>query len=96
MMDTYFKLGDRVTWHHLYAAQFAPETVVRAEAVPQLPEDHPDLGDPGTGQFGTIVAQANEKGTWWEVSLDNAKDGETRVLTNDELVRISEPQEDTP
>jgi hypothetical protein len=91
-----FKPGDRVAWQHEFASQHGAGSIVRAEAVPQLPDDHPDKGKPGTGQFGTIVAQANDAGTWWEVQLDPAKGkakkkADTRVLTSDELVRVEEP-----
>lgn len=89
-MRAAFKKGDRVAWHHGYATQFAPETVVLASAVPVFDRKHPFHGDPGTGQFGTIVAAGNDEGTWWEVQLDAEK--KSRVLTTDELVQIREDE----
>lgn len=73
-----FKKGDRVAWHHGYAAQHAEGSVVRADAVPEG----------GLLGVGTVEGPANEEGTWFEVSLDGEK--EPRVLTEDELVRIKE------
>lgn len=83
-----FKKGDRVAWHHTYASQFAPGTVIRAEHVisKSLPPDHPLFGEPGSGQFGTVT---EGDGFLWDVLLDGTE--EPRTLTADELVRIEEP-----
>jgi len=83
-----FSKGDRVAWHHAFATQHAAGSIVRAEAVPQLPDKHPNAGEPGTGQFGTVVGPGNDVGTWWEIQLDGEKS--TRVLTEDEIVKIVE------
>lgn len=83
-----FNKGDRVAWHHAFATQHAAGSIVRAEAVPQLPEKHPLRGDPGTGQFGTVIGPGNDEGTYWEIQLDGEK--KSRILTEDEIVRIQE------
>lgn len=78
-----FQPGDRVAWSHGYAAQFPAGVVVYATAVPQG-----DPGQPGTGQFGTVVGPGNEQGTWWDVQVDGEKS--VRTLTMDELVKVKE------
>lgn len=83
-----FEKDDRVCWSHSFATQHAEGSIVYAEAVPQLPEDHPEYGGPGSGQFGTIVGPDNDEQTWWQVQLDG--EDEVRVLTEDELVKIRE------
>lgn len=85
-----FNDGDRVAWHHSFATQHAGGSIVRAEAVPTLDKKHPLHGEPGTGQFGTVVGPGNTEGTWFEVQLDGEK--KTCVLTQDEIVRIEEPE----
>lgn len=80
-----FKKGDRVAWHHTYATQHSPASIVLASAIPTLPGD-----DPGIGQFGTVVGPGNDEGTYWEVLLDSEKT--SRVLTGDEIVRIEEDE----
>lgn len=85
-----FKKGDRVAWHHSFAAVHAAGSIVRAAAVPTLDKNHPLHGEPGTGQFGTVAAVANEEGTWFEVQLDGEK--KPRVLTAEELVAVKEDE----
>jgi hypothetical protein len=85
-----FKNGDRVAWHHAFATQHAPGSIVHAPAVPSLDKKHPLHGEPGTGQLGTIVGPGNDEKTWWEVEFDGGK--KTLVLTEDELVRIHEEE----
>lgn len=70
------KSGSRVAWNHAFGMH-APESVILAESVP--------AGSP----VGTVVGDANDSGSWLEVQIDGEK--ATRVLTIDELVRISEP-----
>lgn len=84
---TTFKKDDKVVWHHTFATQHASGSIVRESAIPVLDKDHPEFGDPGTGQIGTIVDKANDAGTWWEVKFD---DDNTKILTNDELVKVAE------
>lgn len=86
-----FKKGDRVAWHHTFAAGHAEGSIVRADAVPTFPKDHPFHGDPGSGQLGTIAGPgdpSDENGFLWAVQLDGEKD--ERVLTADEIVRVKE------
>lgn len=77
MSNAVFAAGDRVSWSHDNTV-FASQTVLRGAH-----------GAPPPGYnvvpLGTIVAAANEAGSWFEVRLDN---GATRVLTADELVKV--------
>jgi hypothetical protein len=77
-MPDAFKKGDRVAWHQTFAALHAPGSIVTAEAV--------GAHAPGA-QLGKVAGFENEAKTHVEVDLD---DGETKVLTVDELVKIAE------
>lgn len=83
-----FAAGDRVAWHHAFATQHAEGSIARADAVPQLPDGHPDEGAAGSGQFGTVQGDANEAGTWISVLLDG--EAEPRVLTFEEIVKVAD------
>lgn len=84
-----FNEGDRVAWSHGFSTQHAPGSIVHASAVPTLDEQHPLYGEPGSGQLGTVLGVANDEGTYYEVQLDDSKD--SVVLTEDELVKVHEP-----
>ncbi len=73
-----FSVGDRVAWDHLYSTDHAVGSVIREEAV--------RAKAPGA-KIGTVVAVANEPGTHFEVGFED--EPETRVLTEDELVRVA-------
>lgn len=79
-----FATGDRVLWHHEEATKHAPSSVLRASVVESLGlSAHPDRCH---ATVGTIIEPANAEETWWKVDFD----GEDRVLTLDELVRVEE------
>ena len=78
-MSAYFEKGDRVAWSHVVATEHGQKSVARASAV---------LARDSAARLGTIVQQDPNVRTWWEVKLDGVE--ETRVLTQDELVRVEE------
>lgn len=73
-----FAVGDRVYWSHNFSTMHGAGSVVTADAAVAFgtPDD----------KFGTIVAVANDEGTYFEVKFED--DSENMVLTNDELVKV--------
>jgi hypothetical protein len=72
--------GTHVLWSHVIAPDHSEKSVlVLTEGL---------VGKDPDCRLGTIVAVANEEGTYFNVELDS---GITRVLTNDELVEVEVP-----
>lgn len=88
-----FQPGDRVAWSHAVATEHGVQSVLRRSYVEGR---HAVLDD--SPRFGTVVASVNAMGTWIEIALDPTDDPsahgfdgpDQRVLTADELVKISE------
>lgn len=72
---TAFKPGDKVAWHHVFATQHAPGSIIRASAAPD------------DAEIGEVLDVANDEGTYFTVKF---KGGKERVLTADELVKVAD------
>ncbi len=92
-MESALKSGVRVCWSHEFSTRHHPASVVNKSAI------EGQLGNfTAVPRYGTIIGPANPGGTWLEVRLDPTDDPEAlgygepdvRVLTQDELVAISE------
>lgn len=72
---------ERIAWSHSVGPIHGSKSVIAAAAVLAI--------DPAA-VLGTVLGPANDVPTHWLIHLDGTADGETRVLTSDELVRIEE------
>lgn len=76
-----FKQGDKVAWGHKVGALHGEGSVLKRSAVEATHGQEEDVS------FGEVVGVANVEQTWFDVALEG---GETRTLTQDELVLVSE------
>lgn len=76
-----FQPGDLVAWDHAVATEHAPGSIVRASVVIARSRD---------ALFGVVKGVANEEGTWFDVEFE----GGSKVLTEDELVKVLDDRDD--